>query len=291
MAFLDRETATIDALVAKKERLIELLQEKRAAAITRAVTKGLDTAVPMKESGVGWLGEIPAHWVVSRLKNLARFVTSGSRGWAEHYSDDGPLFLRIGNLNAASIDLDLSDVQHVRPPFGAEGDRTHVRAGDLLISITALIGAVAVVPAGIPAAFVNQHLALVRLSETQANVRWIAFCVVSRVGQEQFRANLYGGTKDGLGLDDVRSLFVVAPPLDEQQRIVDRLDRTLSDVDALIAKVRHAIDRLKELRTALISAAVIGKIDVRGHRLEDDAESFTTKDTEDTKKKPRSAGI
>src|SRR5207247_2889902 len=114
--FLERETTKLDDLLAKKKRVIELLDEKRNALITRAVTKGLDPNVPMKDSGIGWLGAIPAHWEVTRVKNLSRFVTSGSRGWAEHYTDNGALFLRIGNLTTASIDLDLSDVQHVSPP-------------------------------------------------------------------------------------------------------------------------------------------------------------------------------
>ena len=274
-AFLDRETARIDALVAKKERLIELLQEKRTALITRAVTKGLPSTgsgqaepnIPMKDSGVEWLGEIPAHWEVKRIKNLSMFVTSGSRGWAEHYTDEGALFLRIGNLRTASIDLDLSDVQHVTPPPGAEGERTRVRAGDLLISITALIGAVGVVPEGTPAAFVNQHLALVRLSSSKVLPRWLGYCVLSRVGQEQLHADLYGGTKDGLSLDDIRSLVVLVPPTIEQERVIDILDSAGRHVDTLITKVRDAIDHLKELRSALISAAVTGKIDVRstGH--------------------------
>ncbi len=263
VAFIDRETARIDALVAKKERLIELLQEKRTALITRAVTKGLNPNVPMKDSGVQWLGEIPAHWEVKRLKNLSRFVTSGSRGWAEHYTDEGSLFLRIGNLRTGSIDLDLSDVQHVSPPQGAEGERTSVRSGDLLISITALIGAVGVVPEGIPAAFVNQHLSLVRPSGKRVRSRWLGYCVLSRVGQEQLRAELYGGTKDGLSLDNIRSLVVLVAPSEEQRRIVGILDDAGRHVDALIAKVRDAIGRLRELRTALISAAVTGRIDVR----------------------------
>jgi type I restriction enzyme, S subunit len=154
--FLDRETAKIDALVAKKERLIELLQEKRAALITRAVTKGFDPNVPMKDSDIEWLGEIPAHWEVRRIKFFTTYVTSGSRGWAEYYSDDGAIFLRIGNLTRTGIDLDLTDVQRVTPPSGAEGERTRVRANDVLISITAYIGSVAVVDDKLDA-YVNQH--------------------------------------------------------------------------------------------------------------------------------------
>ena len=261
--FLDRETAKIDALVEKKERLIELLQEKRTALITRAVTRGLDPSVPMKDSGIEWLGEIPAHWNVTRIKNLSPFVTSGSRGWAEFYSDEGPLFLRIGNVQSESVDLDLDEIQHVDPPRGAEGERTRVRPGDILVSITALIGAVAVVPRDLPEAFVNQHLALVRLTNSDVNSRWIAYCIKSPVGQEQFTADLYGGTKDGLGLNDVRSLIVLEPPIWEQERMVRYLDQQNKELTTLVQVVRIAIDHLKEYRTALISAAVTGKIDVR----------------------------
>ena len=262
-AFLDRETVKIDALVEKKERLIELLREKRTALITRAVTRGLDPNVPMKDSGVRWLGKIPAHWGVSRIKYLSPFVTSGSRGWAEFYSDEGSLFLRIGNLRPESVDLDLEEIQHVDPPRGAEGERTRVRPGDILVSITALIGAVAVVPHNLPEAFVNQHLALIRLAARGAHSRWIAYGIMSPVGQQQFAADLYGGTKDGLGLDDVRSLIVLTPPTSEQERIVHHLDRETNELTELVEVVRQATDLLHEYRTALISAAVTGKIDVR----------------------------
>ena len=264
--FLDRETTKIDALVAKKERLIELLQEKRTALITRAVTRGLDPNVPLKDSGVEWLGEIPAHWGVKRLKNVSTFVTSGSRGWAEFYSEEGPLFLRIGNVQSGSIDLNIDDLQHVDPPRGSEGERTRVKPGDVLVSITALIGAVAVVSEDLPEAFVNQHLALIRLSTPEVDSRWIAYCVMSPVGQTQFAADLYGGTKDGLGLDDIRSLVVLAPPFREQERIVTYLDSQSAKLMKLVQAVRTAINHLKEFRTALISAAVTGKIDVREAR-------------------------
>ncbi len=261
--FLHRETARIDELVAKKERLIELLQEKRTALITRTVTRGLDPNVPTKDSGVEWLGEIPAHWEVKRLKNLSTFVTSGSRGWAEFYSDAGPFFLRIGNVQSGSIDLNFDDVQHVDPPQGSEGERTRVKPGDVVVSITALIGAVAVVSADLAEAFVNQHLALIRLSTPEVDSRWISYCVMSPIGQTQFAADLYGGTKDGLGLDDVRSLVVLKPPIREQERIVTYLDSQGTKLMKLVQTVRTAIDHLKEFRTALISAAVTGKIDVR----------------------------
>ena len=115
-----------------------------------------------KDSGIEWLGEVPRHWEVFPLKRDLAFLTSGSRGWADHYSDDGALFIRIGNLTRESIHLDLSDIQRVEVPDGAEGERTKVVAGDVLFSITAYLGSVAVVPDGLETAYVipdpsNQH--------------------------------------------------------------------------------------------------------------------------------------
>jgi type I restriction enzyme S subunit len=262
-AFLDREMAKIDTLVEKQERLIELLQEKRAALISHAVTKGLDPDVEMKDSGIPWLGEIPERWEVKRFKFLTSFVTSGSRGWAQYYSDEGATFLRIGNLSRESIELDLTDIQHVSPPDGAEGKRTRVCKDDVLISITAYIGSIGVVAQNIGEAYVNQHIALTRPSPRQVEPRWLGYALLSQVGASQFGLLLYGGTKDGLGLDDVRNLSVLAPPLDEQRAIVAHIDRETAKLDALVAKAQEMIERLQEYRTALISATVTGKIDVR----------------------------
>lgn len=142
--FLDHETARIDVLIEEQQRLIELLKEKRQAVISHAVTKGLDPTVPMKDSGVEWLGEVPAHWSFKQSKYLFEFVTSGSRGWAEYYSDDGDLFFRITNLTRDSIEPKLVSLQYVMPPENAEGERSRVRSGDILISITADLGSVCV---------------------------------------------------------------------------------------------------------------------------------------------------
>lgn len=128
--FLDCETGKLDNLIAKKERFIELLQEKRTALISHAVTKGLNPDVPMKDSGISWLGQIPKHWEVKRLKYLSSLITSGSRGWAQYYSDYGAIFLRIGNLTRTTIELDFRDIQYVIPP---QITRENVPAFSLMI--------------------------------------------------------------------------------------------------------------------------------------------------------------
>jgi type I restriction enzyme S subunit len=217
----------------------------------------------MKDSGIPWLGEIPAHWETRRVKYICSFVTSGARGWAEHYSDNGPLFLRIGNLTREGIDLDLSDIQRVQPPTGAEGERTSVKPGDLLVSITADIGSVAVVPYDLEPAFVNQHLALVRLRSDLVSPRFVAYALRSPALQTQFRLALYGGTKQGLGLDDVANLLVTLPPLPEQVSIVNHIDDAVGRIEAAIVKTHEQISRFQEYKAALMSAAVTGKIAIR----------------------------
>jgi type I restriction enzyme S subunit len=261
--FLDRETGKIDELVAEQRRLMELLKEKRQAVISHAVTKGLNPHAPMKPSGIEWLGDVPAHWEVMPLKRDLDYLTSGSRGWAENYSDHGELFIRIANLTRGTTGLDLTDIQRVEVPEGAEGSRTRVKSGDVLFSITAYLGSVAVVPHGLETAYVSQHIALARLRNLRLSSRWVGYAALSVVGQTWFDTKSYGGTKVQLSLDDVRDLPVPVPPMEEQIAIVAFLDTELVKLDTLTAEAQRAIDLLQERRTALISAAVTGQIDVR----------------------------
>ncbi len=262
--FLDRETAKIDGLIAEQERLIELLKEKRQAVISHAATKGLNPDAPMKDSGIEWIGQVPAQWEVIAMKRDLDFITSGSRGWADNYSDEGELFIRITNLTRGSIQLDLNDIQRVAIPAGAEGSRTKVQAGDVLFSITAYLGSVAVVPENLESAYVSQHVALARLKQNLLIPEWVGFVALSKVGKTWFETQSYGGTKIQLSLDDVKDLPITVPPIAEQQAIVFRLNTELEKHAALTAEAQKAITLLQERRSALISAAVTGQIDVRG---------------------------
>jgi type I restriction enzyme S subunit len=206
-----------------------------------------------KDSGVEWLGDVPEHWAVFPLKRDLAFLTSGSRGWAGNYSDEGNLFIRIGNLTRDSIAMDLSDVQRVVVPPGVEGARTIVRPGDVLFSITAYLGSVAVVPDDIEAAYVSQHVALARLHKKRLSPSWVAYVTVSYIGKTYLEAQGYGGTKIQLSLDDVANLVMTAPPLDEQDAITHFLDRETGKIDALVEQQRRLIELLKEKRQAVIS--------------------------------------
>ena len=276
-SFLDSSTARIDSLVQDYEALIALLQEKRQALISHAVTRGLsglvcpddpdfgEWAKPVKfvDSGVEWLGEIPEGWKVTLYKRELSFITSGSRGWAEYYSDEGSVFLRIGNLTRDTISLDYRNIQRVTVPQNAESERTKVERGDVLFSITADIGSVAVVDDASEPMYINQHIALTRLRKNSRLLpSWIAYSVFSDYGQSQLSTKSYGGTKIQLSLDDVKEIFIAYPPISEQSTILSFLSRETAKIDALVKETRDAIELLKEHRAALITNAVTGKINV-----------------------------
>lgn len=261
--FLDHANRRIDQFIRAKKKLIALLNEQKQAIIHRAVTRGLDPNIKLGDSGISWLGEIPAHWEVNRLKSLTRFVTSGSRGWARFYSDSGPIFLRIGNISTTSISLRLDKITRVSPPANAEGERTQVEAGDVLLSITAQIGAVGLVPERLGVAYVNQHTALIRLRAGSCDRRWIAYQLLSRFGKDQCRLLTNGGTKLGLSLDDVRSLIVLLPSLREQSEIVDEIERSTAGLEKQITLTEREITLAREYRTRLVSDVVTGQLDVR----------------------------
>lgn len=263
LEFLESETSRIDTLIDEQKRLIELLREKRQSVISHAVTKGLDPNVPMKDSGVEWLGEVPAHWQLLPLKRMLDFLTSGSRGWAEHYSEDGALFIRIGNLTRDSLGLDLSDIQRVEVPQGTEGERTRIEGGDVLFSITAFLGSVAVVPDQIEPAYVSQHVALARVRPIAILPEWVGYVTLSDVGKTYLATQGYGGTKIQLSLSDISNLPIVLPPISEQADIVKFIKTAVGSIDHLSGHAENAIGLLQERRSALISAAVTGKIDVR----------------------------
>ena len=262
VTFLDRETAKIDALVEEQRRLIELLKEKRQAVISQAVTKGLNPIVPTKDSGVEWLGEVPAHWDVKRVKAASTFLTSGPRGWSDHVSDDGALFVQSGDLTEA-LGIDFENAKRVVVADDAEAKRTQLKAGDVLVCITgAKTGKVAVCDQMHEPAFINQHICLIRPA---AGLRptYLGAFLHSAAGQRYFELAQYG-LKQGLSLENVKQAAVPVPPRTEQDRIVDHVNRLATELGNLTAAADMSIALLHERRSALISAAVTGKIDVRG---------------------------
>lgn len=260
--FLDEQTARIDALIAEKEALLQLLPELQSQAVDEAVLGRELPSDGRTLKGVEQLGRIPSHWKSSRLKYELEYVTSGSRGWADYYADEGALFVRIGNLTRNSVDLDFSDIQRVALPDAAEGTRARVRPGDLLISITAYLGSVAVAPSDMEEAYVSQHVALARPTGRRALPRWLGYVLLSSVGRTFFDLQAYGGTKVQLSLEDIREVPVPLPPLDDQSARVEALELRLQQLRETESHVRQHIERLREYRSSLISAAVTGQLEV-----------------------------
>ncbi len=266
-AFLNTETARVDALIAKKERLIELLHEKRSALITRTVTKGLDTDVTMKESGVEWLGEIPEHW---ENLSLARVTLSrcdgpfGSGLKSEHYSASGVRVIRLQNIGWTEF-LDEDQV-YLDEAYARQLGDHRVQAGDLLIAGLGdernPVGRACVAPGGIEPAMVKADCFRFRLERRKVLPRFLAF-QLSATASAAAGSLASGATRARMNLTTTASRKVAFPSVKEQQVIVNALDREGMKHHALVAKVRVAIESLRELRKTLISAAVTGKIDVR----------------------------
>ena len=257
-AFLDRETAKIDALVAKKERLIELLQEKRTALITRAGTKGLDPDVPMKDSGVEWLGAVPANWDLLALKR--RWNVVDCKHLTVPFIGEGIPLASVRETQ--SFELDLRDAQRTTVEWYKtliEGGRKP-RRGDLIYCRNVSVGSASLVT-GDDLFAMGQDVCLIR-SSTE-NQRWLNYFLCSSAMSYQLASTLVGSTFNRINVAEVMTLLIPVPPRVEQDRIAQFLELETAEIDSLVAKVYEAINHLKELRTALVSAAVTGKIDVR----------------------------
>ncbi|MCY4452665.1 MAG: restriction endonuclease subunit S [Immundisolibacterales bacterium] len=237
-AFLDRETAKIDALVAKKERLIELLQEKRTALITRVVTKGLDPNVPMKNSGVDWLAETPVHWNVKQLRWAITFQRGHDLPSDIREEGDVPI------VSSSGISSKHSKAVAVAPGI-VTGRYGTIGQFHLMNQ---------------PYWPLNTTLYSIDLHGNEP--RFLRYMLM-HMGP-LFLLHAVKSAVPGVDRNDIHADHTALPNWTEQQEIADYLDRETGKIDALVAKVREAIERLKELRAALISAAVTGKIDVRG---------------------------
>jgi len=259
--FLDHETARIDDLIEEQQRLIELLKEKRQAVISHAVTKGLDPTVPMKDSGVEWLGEVPAHWALVPF-GLAFEYQEGPGIMAVDFRDEGVPLVRISGVQGRWVTLEGCNYLE---PSKVKEKWAHFRLdkGDLIISGSASMGLVSEV--GEDAAGAVAYTGLIRL-KPRANVSIRDF-IRSVVGSYQFHAQIdllkAGSTIQHFGPTHLSQMKVVLPPVNEQTQIAAYVDTISVQFDELLGEAENTNALLQERRSALISAAVTGKIDVR----------------------------
>ncbi len=262
--FLDHETAQIDTLIDKQKTLIQLLKEKRQAVISHAVTKGLNPDAPMKDSGVEWLGEVPEHWSVTKLGFHTSKIGSGKtpRGGAEVYQEEGVLFLRSQNVYNDGLRVDKAESVFISEVIHEEMSNTKIQGGDVLLNVTGgSIGRTCIVPDNFMEANVNQHVCIVRLPKSMNH--FISFILKSSLVKEQIDAIQTGGNREGLNFEQISKFIISLPPEKERENIVSYVKSETRKIDSLLERSNNAIQLMQERRTALISAAVTGKIDVR----------------------------
>ncbi len=204
----------------------------------------------------GLLG-LPDGWLNFSTDQIFYFVTSGSRGWAKYYSEKGDIFIRIGNLDRCSINLDLRNIIFVSPPKGAEGVRTQVQRNDILVSITADIGIISIIPEKFPTAYINQHISLARPVD-MINAKYLAWYLSSKEGQTQFQDLKRGATKAGLGLDDIRSVIVPIPSIKEQEKVVEQIEEKYRSIQMIEKKIEQSLRKTENLDQSILVKAFKG---------------------------------
>ncbi|MEP3040722.1 MAG: restriction endonuclease subunit S [Roseibium sp.] len=258
--FLDRETARIDQLIEKKQRLLEVLNATRVAAPLRVMASGMGEIEYDADHNRINFSNLGEGWQRVRVKHVASHMTSGSRGWSDFIQDDGELFLQSGSINR-HMGIAFEDSHRVSPQLGAEAERTKVNNGDTLVCITGgRTGAVGYVSRLSERAYINQHVCLIRPSKA-INDRLLAQILFSEIGQLHFRMAQYG-LKQGMGFEQVANTAIPLPPRAAQETISAEIDCIAEKTRRVVEEIDVSINRLREFRAALITAAVTGQIDV-----------------------------
>lgn len=254
-----RIVESIEELFAKLDEAKERLQEvadsfavRKAAILHKAFTGEL-TKQWRWENGVSY-----ESWEEKKGEDFFEYVTSGSRGWAKYYSDKGSIFIRMGNLNHGTIELDFSDIQYVELPDQVEGQRSKLQKNDILISITADVGMIALVREDMDA-YINQHVALAR-PKNDLYAEFLAWYFVSDDGLQQMQNKQRGATKIGLGLQDIRSIILKIPTLPEQHEIVRLIDDLLARERAAQQAAEQALASIDLMKKSILARAFRGEL-------------------------------
>ena len=244
-------------LLKEQERIVEKIEE-----LFSELDSGVETLKKIKQQLAVYrqavLKTAFAHVDEKKaIREMSSVVTSGSRGWAQYYSDNGARFIRIGNLTRDGIKVDLSDVQHVDLPDDVEGKRTQLKPNDVLVSITADLGSIGLVPDNIGDAYVNQHIAMVRFNNPTQG-KFMAWYLRSDYGQKDLLKNKRGGGKLGLGLDDIRDTKVPVMSDDDAARILETIESRFSVCDSIEKTVDAALQQSEAMRQSILKRAFEG---------------------------------
>jgi len=270
-AFLDRETGRVDRLVAKKRELIERLKEKRTALISHTVTRGLPPAAaraadlpenpPLKPSGLDWLGDIPKHWGVLPIKHLLSAILDTEHKTCPFYEDGEFLVARTPNIRDGKL------LREGAKYTDADGYREWTARGkpkprDILFTREAPAGEACIVPSE-PPLCIGQRVVLFRTDPRRLDSRFAIYSIYGGAARVFIQMQSLGSTVTHFNMSEIAMIPMLVPPLPEQTAIAAYLEKETAKLDALLGKVEEAVERLQEYRTALITAAVTGKIDVR----------------------------
>lgn len=260
--FLDRETARIDLLIEKKQRLVELLAGKKEALRDSAVCKGLSSSADMKSSGVDWFGEVPTHWTVCRFNRLIASKVD-YRGRTPEKVDDGVFLVTARNIRDGKIDYQRSEEYTTAEDWEKLSARGKPRIGDIIFTTEAPLGQIAQVDrTGVAFA---QRIMKFRANEALVSNDFLAEFMMTASFQRSLQLYSSGSTAAGIKSERLAHLFGLVPPKDEQEQIVAFVRKQIDQLDELESPINSSIDRLKEYRSALITAAVTGQIDVASH--------------------------
>ena len=245
--------AKLDEAKEKAQAVVDGFEDRKAAILHKAFTGGLTD---------NWRAEkgIPlSSWETMTSSDLFVYVTSGSRGWSQFYSDDGAIFVRMGNLDHGTIELDFSDIQHVKLPDKAEGQRSLIQKGDILISITADVGMIGLVRDVNYEGYINQHIALARPTDKDC-AEFIAWYLVSDIGYNQLKNKQRGATKVGLGLDDIRALTLSMPCKQEQEEIVKIITNLLDKEEEAKQAADQVMSTIDTMKKSILARAFRGEL-------------------------------
>ena len=261
-AFLDWKTSQIDALIAKKQALLQKLKEKRLAVITQAVTKGLNPDAPMRDSGIAWLGKVPAHWGVKRLKFVAHVGNGSTPNREDSAYWDGGTYPWLNSSVVNQEQVTNAD-QFVTPLALSECHLPRISPPAVLVGITGQGKTRGMATTLLFEATINQHLAYVKPDEAKASEGFLRRVFDMAYAHLRIESENGGSTKGAITCEQIAELPIPVPPLDEQVVISERIDMALAKLARMSDNAKSAITRLTEYRSALITAATTGKIDVR----------------------------
>jgi type I restriction enzyme S subunit len=262
--YLHALDAKVKRYIRTKRTLIARLQEQKQAIIQRAVTRGLDPKVKLKPSGVEWLGEVPVHWEVLRVKQVSKWVTKGTTPTTggREFVERGINFVKVESITK-TMTIDPSMCAQIDNETHRSQLRSQLALDDVLVTIAGAIGRVAVVHEAILPANTNQAVGIIRIDKSKVKARWLAYALRSELAQDQFALDNVQSAQANLSLSNLGRTIFTAPPMEEQERICGFLDNELKQFDNAVSRVEKEISVMLEYHTRLIADVVTGAVDVR----------------------------